>query len=279
MTLGEKIRHARIANNLTQAKLASGIITRNMLCSIEKGAATPSLSTLTALAKKLNIPMAYFFSDGNDIFMYRKNTEMEKILSALASKNYKSVIERATSLGDYDNEISYILAFSHFELAEESIKNGAIETAKKHLSEYNKYRKNTVYDLSMQNTLEIIYSAIAANIQAPLLELDLNKYEQHVEETVAYEYYKYISMDTTFPYKNQAFRRHIEAKNLIRERRYQDAVNILEDIILSRSADYDAYFIFNVYTDIENCYKQLVDFENAYRYSSKRISLLEGFKS
>jgi hypothetical protein len=42
---------------------------------------------------------------------------------------------------------------------------------------------------------------------------------------------------------------------------------------------HNAYITFGVYSDLEICYKQLFDFENAYRYTSKRLSLIEGFQS
>ena len=70
------------------------------------------------------------------------------------------------------------------------------------------------------------------------------------------------------------------AKNLIKERKYNEAVKILLEIEQKKGEfEYNAYLMFGVYTDLDNCYRHLFDFENAYRYASKRISLLEGFKS
>ena len=66
----------------------------------------------------------------------------------------------------------------------------------------------------------------------------------------------------------------------IAERKYKEAIALLSSIEnLRGSGSYNAYVIFGVYTDMENCYKQLADYENAYRYASKRISLIEGFKT
>ena len=38
-----------------------------------------------------------------------------------------------------------------------------------------------------------------------------------------------------------------------------------------------SFVLFRVYGDMEICYRQLFDFENAYRFATKRISLMEGF--
>ena len=66
----------------------------------------------------------------------------------------------------------------------------------------------------------------------------------------------------------------------MKERNYRDALKLLESIADANiEKSYNAFSVFNVYSDIENCYKQLYDFENAYRYASKKLSLLEGFKS
>ena len=44
--IGKAIRELRKDKKLTQAQLAQGIVTRNMLSLIENGSATPSLQTL-----------------------------------------------------------------------------------------------------------------------------------------------------------------------------------------------------------------------------------------
>ena len=70
------------------------------------------------------------------------------------------------------------------------------------------------------------------------------------------------------------------ALELVKERLYKDALDILTGIEEEKEGySYNAYFTFCLYTDIETCFKQLYDFESAYRYSSKRISLLESFDS
>ncbi len=63
MTLGEKIRSARLDAQLSQRQLCEGIVTRNMLSQIENGSAKPSLTTLQALAQRLGRPLSYFLEE------------------------------------------------------------------------------------------------------------------------------------------------------------------------------------------------------------------------
>lgn len=70
MTLGQKIKSARLERGMTQKELVGDTITRNMLSKIENDAATPSVRTLEYLAKALDLPAGYFLggsglSDGS----------------------------------------------------------------------------------------------------------------------------------------------------------------------------------------------------------------------
>ena len=65
MTLGQKIKQARIVKGLTQKELVGNHITRNMLSKIENDSATPSVRTLEYLADKLGLPAGYFMSDSH----------------------------------------------------------------------------------------------------------------------------------------------------------------------------------------------------------------------
>lgn len=63
MTMGEKIRLARVTAGLSQRQLCDGIVTRNMLSQIENGSANPSLPTLQALAQRLGQSVQYFLEE------------------------------------------------------------------------------------------------------------------------------------------------------------------------------------------------------------------------
>ena len=73
----------------------------------------------------------------------------------------------------------------------------------------------------------------------------------------------------------------MKARGLIRSRAYRDAISLLQDAeALAKEGDaYNAYVMLGVYSDLELCYKECGDFESAYRYSTRRLSMTEWFKT
>ncbi len=63
MTLGEKLKAARLAAGLSQRQLCGDVITRNMLSQIENGSANPSMETLRYLAGRLEKSIGYFLQE------------------------------------------------------------------------------------------------------------------------------------------------------------------------------------------------------------------------
>ncbi len=63
MTLGQKIKDARLAKGMTQKEVVGDYITRNMLSKIENDSAAPSVRTLERLAGALGLPTGYFLDE------------------------------------------------------------------------------------------------------------------------------------------------------------------------------------------------------------------------
>ena len=63
MELGEKLRNARLEAGLSQRQLCGDVITRNMLSQIEHGTAKPSMATLQFLASRLGKTVGYFLEE------------------------------------------------------------------------------------------------------------------------------------------------------------------------------------------------------------------------
>lgn len=278
MTIGEKIKSARTEQKLTQADLAGDEITRNMLSAIESGKATPSLSTLTYLARTLGLPIPYLLSEENDLAFYKKKERMSAIKSSFEQKNYNLCISYIMKLDTLDDELYFILAQCYFELGITSSRNGSLSSAKKQLSLCRDYCAKTMYDTSRFESIIPLYTAIAENVNSPLLEFEEKKFLELMEDTFDYEFYKYLTLDFDFKFSHFQYKTHMKAKQLMKERRYSDALKLLLDIENSKSEyERNSYLMFCVYADLEACYRQLFDFESAYKFATKRISLMEGF--
>lgn len=280
MNIGNRIRDERIKRNLTQSALADGKITRNMLSAIENGKAVPSFDTLMHIAKRLELPLTYFLSESESLFDIKKAQSISKIKLAYKEKRFLDCIDYIKALDEVDDELSLMLAFAYFETGKHSLFSGALISAQNQLDICEKCCNETIYDTTRILAVLPIYKAVAKNIQSPLLELDMKALEKNEQFTNDYEFYKYITLDLAFEYKDAFYKRHVSAKNMIRERDYFGAIKILKQLENEKTPNsYNAYSFFSVYSDMEICYRQLGDFENAYRYSSKRLSMLEGFKT
>ena len=278
--LGEKIKMLRRQKHITQAELVGEKITRNMLSSIESGNANPSLDTLKYIADRLSISVAYLLSDEDDLLFFEKKDRLSRIYRAYDAKRYKAVIELITSLPGLDDELYLLLASAHLEYAKELVTSGALVSAAKNLEAAELYAEKTRLNTEYIKAEIPMYTAICKNIQSPLLEFDAQKYIGHVAKSVEYEFFKYLTHDFSYPFENPMFALHMEAKTLINERNYVLAVKrLLTAAELIKKESYNAYVVFSIYADLEYCYKQLYDYENAYLYSTKRMTLLDNFKN
>ena len=75
MTLGEKLKQARLEAGLSQRQLCADTVTRNMLSQIENGAAAPSMQTLRVLAGRLGKPVSWFLEEEAQSFPDRAAVE------------------------------------------------------------------------------------------------------------------------------------------------------------------------------------------------------------
>lgn len=280
MTLGEKIKAARKSKRITQEKLAKDKITRNMISRIESGTANPSLETIRYIANELSLPVSYFLSEDDDLLFYEKMEKISTIYRAYQSKEYSYCISKIKSLSGLDNELAYIMATSCYELGREKLLGGSLSSALENFKEAQKYAKQTVFDTSyIEHTLPL-YVSIASNVTAPLLEFDKADYLVGLDKVLDFEFYKYVTQDYSYEFKDALMSRHVMAKLQIKDRNYQSAIKLLSEAEdMAKSDGYNSYVVFGIYSDLELCYKQLYNFEKAYLYSTKRMSMLEGFKS
>jgi len=281
MNIGKKIKDIRRQKRITQAELAKDVITRNMLSQIENGKATPSIPTLVHIANVLEIPVEYLISENENLFDFTKKAFVEKLKKAYAAKKYSDCIYIwESSQNQADDEISLIMAHSYLEYASILLSNGNLESAAAMLGKSLDFADNTIYDTHDIKAKITIFTAIARNVQSPKLEFDEDEYISESNDSVYSDLYNYLIENKDHKYANTIMERHLKAKELMRAFHYTEATEILAEIEADRARyPVDSYILFSIYNDLEYCAKELSNFEDAYKYSSKRIALLSAFKS
>ena len=276
--IGEKIKKQRESKGMTQKVVCGDYMTRNMLSLIESGAAQPSLDTLVYLSEKLDIPLSHILADDESLFFYEKSQMIPVLQKRFVDGDYPECMAMIDKIVGTDSELDYIYAFSAFEYGKQMLKNGSFGTAQSYLGVALEKARSTVYNTDEIEVVVPLYLAIAGNLHSPLLEFDSKAYLDAYDSAYDREFFKYVTMDTEFEFKDPVLAKHIEAKKLIKRYNYLDAIDILLRLTESNGGSYNAYVTFGIYTDLENAYKQIGDFENAYRYASKRMTLLNAFK-
>ena len=80
MTLGQKLKQARLARGMTQAQVVGERITRNMLSQIENDQASPSVGTLEYLAAVLDVKLAWLLADEKEEAEAGRTSRMRVLL-------------------------------------------------------------------------------------------------------------------------------------------------------------------------------------------------------
>ena len=125
--LGKRIKEARLARKMTQSDVVGDFITRNMLSQIESGTATPSVKTLTYLAKVLQLPVNYLLPDELEVpdesgnAVVNELDGLNKMKNAFRRGDYQTALENAKPLAEHGSifydEANAVLAMSCLELA------------------------------------------------------------------------------------------------------------------------------------------------------------------
>ncbi len=281
MTLGQKIRTLRKEKNITQSELVGVEITRNMLSAIESDKSLPSLTTLLFLADKLSVTPGYLLNEGATLFDEKKAKYFPALKTAFQSGNYKEVLRLyERDLKETDDEIALLLAEAATGYAMQLLHMGKLISAEKYASKAKEFCESTIYETChIKATLSLV-SAIANNVQAPKYEVSSSAFVEWKEKAVFEDLYHYAAEDLTHTFKNTHYAAHAEAKRLMAKGNKADAIKALEAIEEKKAEKgFSVFVLFRVYTDLELCHKDLYNYEAAYRYSTKRMSLLSAFRA
>ena len=281
MTIGEKIRRRRKELGLTQREVAGETVTRNLICRIEAGECLPSLDSLRLIADALSVPVAYLLSDGDDLGAFLANAKLPTLRKYLVARRYADCISTVKGIPDdgIRDEVALIAARASLGLAERAIWDGNLKNIPVYVEDALAYADRTVLDTAYIRARCELCRTVAKNPQSPRWEIRSDEYKKWAQEAVSYDVFLYLTESDALPAERRVYLRHREARGLIAQKKFKDALPILLSIEEQKgSGELGPYFLFRVYSDTEICYRELGDFENAYRYSTKRVSLLNEFR-
>lgn len=299
--LGKRIRSIRRRRGMTQAELAGDDITRNMLSRIENGISLPSLTTLCAIASRLDVPIGALFDEHDDYAVWQLTSTLKKLLQ---SKRYARAIDTFNSSGidKVPDETALLLCEIFIRRAEELYSVGKLSSALDTLSSaerFNQKSENKQYSERIFMLRTLISACPVISEKSTVLPRD--EQEEKLEDIIfnnndlaVYLYCKtklsdIAAMPYSQPHESAAplraelypiinglseglFHTHIEAKLDMLNADYLTAKVKLLKLV---NDDIAPPMLYELYTDLEFCCKCCGDFENAYKYSNLRIELLK----
>lgn len=259
MTLGEKLKAARLEAGLSQRQLCGDIITRNMLSQIENGTAKPSFATLQALCARLQKPVSQFVEgwSGDGLAL------LERAAGLPPKQSLKLLEDYSPSQPLPDSIHAFLTAQCCMALAEEAIGENRMGLAREYLHRAVLSGADTQVLLRRQLLL-LQHQAGDAAPEALADRLPDNTAEQLLRAEAA--------LSRSEPERCLAFLQGAD--------RQTPALLLLRGKALLAMAEYPAAarcfaaveetFPRQVYPLLEQCYRETGDFEKAYRYACKQ---------
>ncbi len=284
MNIGEKIRNLRLSKLMTQKELAGGEITRNMLSSIENGAATPSLQTLIYIANRLGVPVGYLVSEsGAGEAFYKKYADYQNIVKSYKSGEWEICRDLCLScLADKsDNELTFMLANASMQLGISSFNTGSLRFAVRMFEESLDFAEMTVFDCGSIITSVKAYAEVMSRI-SPTLSVEIHDAETKSKTICMSDICKYVialfeeKYNGSFSaneWENPVFNDAVGASLLTRNGNYEAALALLP--YLSNDNSLPRPITYFVLSDYEKCCKETEDYKNAYDISMAKMQLFE----
>lgn len=252
MELGEKLKQARLEAGLSQRQLCGDTITRNMLSQIENGSAKPSLATLQVLSARLGKPVSYFWEQAPS-----ENLAILHRAGQLPPEQALSLLE-GYFIGDPILDEGYYLmrCRCQMDLAEQAISESRMGYARSLLEQARQTgEKAAAFDMLFSQKLTLLQFAAGEHVSPS--KLPDNTQEMYLRATFA--------LQSENPEKCLACL-------LAADRQTEKALLLMGDayIALKQYEKAIACFPADVkesYPKLELCYREMGDFEKAYRYA------------
>ena len=293
LSIGQKIRALRINRGMTQSQLAGDSITRNMLSLIENGNASPSLGTLTELARRLEIPVGYFFAaDEEETAHYLNMSMLGRIRHAFTIGQHEECLEMCASLSHPSEEIRMIsirccLALAHRQCMECTLLSAAAQLEKAaELARRSLYLPEVIHSTT-DYALRLIHS-----IQVSPIPAELGEAHRYPQSLVSPEIFGYITAlrclesgrnEDAYVLLNSGWIHTpvyldlLSARYLFNRGETEKAAPLLRNILNSPSIGF--FTRYHALNALERCSSAEGDYKTAYQISTQKIHLLELFST
>ena len=289
MQIGEKIKALRQSKLMTQTELAGTQITRNMLSTIEHGTALPSLPTALYLAERLNVPVGYLLAEGEDELGYHKMMAIANIRHAFSSKDYAGALAllQAVPGAEMDDELCFLRAQCEFGIARAELQAGRLRPCALALDRALRAAELTIYDTAALRSRVAVYfryiQGVSSTIDSDVLDVD------EIEDARAFgddvcEYVWALAQieqgnegagsDYARRFPQSPYATRLRALEWIRKGEYLAAQTALEELLPREDLTFGV-LLYDVFGDLEICYRKNDDYKRAYEFAGSRLGLLE----
>lgn len=289
MTLGQKIKAARLERGMTQKQVVGDYITRNMLSKIENDSATPSVRTLEYLARALGLPASYFlaetkYSDGSSA------DGLDDMRAAFKSGDYRLCLQllEERPVPATTDEGYLLFARASAALARQCFLSGDVTAAKEHADSADYYNREGLYysaalDAEMSlllcecsllvsdedfetNAKEFLRAAADMPYMGRFL---LDKASFLISQGQLDQAEALIEQEACTAPVHAPLRAYVQGRLSRARGDYQGAVSILQRA--EEQAGENKPLLHAIYSELEHCYRELSDFKMAYHYAAKQL--------
>jgi len=287
MDIGGKIKQLRLSKMMTQSDLAGEQITRNMLSSIEHGAALPSLPTVTYLAERLNVPIGYLLAGDEESFFYRKMMSMPNIRRAFTAQDFVGCLGLIATLGEpLDDELLLLRAECEYGRGYQALGRGQLRLSAAAFDRALLAAEQTMYGTAWLRARIAVCFRYLASLSPTLVSdvLDAEEIERaRASGEPLCDYISAIECDERAVierflarYPESLFAQRLRARLLQKNGELAAAIAEYERL-LAREDLTLGVLMYEVFGDMEQCCRESDDYKRAYEFGNSRIELLERF--
>ena len=284
MTLGEKLKKARMDRGMSQAQVAGEFITRNMLSQLEHDQASPSLKTLDYLSSVLDVPISWLVGEAEIPQSRQQLKEAQRLYACGNDKACMALLQEQEKLSQEEERLLYQCALRH---GESTFQSGQPEKAMQAAELCLRLASSCLYCgqvETMQAALLRARCQIALHKAAwPACQDFLTQYENLQFENKKHllcaalaadngqmeEAERELALVSNPEEAEKGETLMLKGRLLVDDGRFAQALPLLQQA--EKEENFPKSFCMELYRLLEQCYKETNDFRMAYHYASLRL--------